>query len=178
MWFLFLISRLTFGSFSSPILRLDLLDKLTQLEVLKVRSVSGFTLDDGLQAFSQLKELKFLVICTYFPIQRYDCSKFYLESLEIGDCVEWTEAGDYEAVGQLSHLKHLRLEQGPQTSVLQHLESSLKEMPNLQHLEFVNFTIDAPLDALQFSGLKRLLVIPCYSAEVKIFKLYYVKKLE
>ena len=95
----------------------------------------------------------------------------HLESLEIGDCVEWTEASDYEAVGQLSHLKHLRLEQGPQTSVLQHLESSLKGMPNLQHLEFVNFTIDAPLDALQFSGLKRLLVIPCYSAEVKIFKL-------
>ncbi len=91
----------------------------------------------------------------------------HLESLEIGDCVEWTEASDYEVVGQLTHLKHLRLEQGPPTSVLQHLENSLNGMSNLQHLELVNFTIGAPLEALQLSGLKRLLVIPCYSTEVE-----------
>lgn len=87
----------------------------------------------------------------------------HLESLEIGDCLEWTEASDYEVVGQLSHLKHLRMEQGPHSGVLQHLEHSLSGIPHLQHLEIVNFHINFPIGSMQISSLKRLLIIPSYS---------------
>ena len=47
--------------FSSTKLRLELLGNLNQLEVLKIRSVSSMTLDDGLEAFAKLKQLRFLV---------------------------------------------------------------------------------------------------------------------
>jgi hypothetical protein len=87
----------------------------------------------------------------------------HLESLEIGDCLEWTEASDYEVVGQLSHLKHLRMEQGPLSGVVQHLEHSLKEIHHLQHLELVNFHVDLPIGSMNLNSLKRLLIIPCYS---------------
>lgn len=53
------MSLLIFGS--SPHLRLEALGGLNRLEVLKIRSVSGTFLDDGLSTFSQLKELKALV---------------------------------------------------------------------------------------------------------------------
>lgn len=92
----------------------------------------------------------------------------HLESLEVGDCVEWTAASDYQVLGQLSHLKHLRLEQGPSANVVQHLEAPLADMSNLQHLELVNFTITAPLENVKLAGLKRLLIIPSYSVEVTI----------
>lgn len=89
-----------------------------------------------------------------------------LESLEIGDCTEWTVASDYECLGQLTQLKHLRLEQGPHKGVLQHLETTLSTMSSLQNLELINFTIDAHLESLKLNGLKRLLIIPYYSEEV------------
>lgn len=91
-----------------------------------------------------------------------------LESLEIGDCVQWTEPADYEMLGKLTHLRHLRLEKGPAENVLHHLEASLSSiMGSLQHLELVNFTVDAPLATLTLAGLKRLLIIPRYKSEVR-----------
>lgn len=189
------------SSTSSPTLRLELLGNLSHLEVLKIRSISRIILDEGLQSFSKLKELKFLVsfplwfvnerkrtifLCVFefnngrmflfqnlTTVSNLKSSALchltelpHLESLEIGDCAEWTEASDYEMLGQLSRVKHLRLEQGPPTSVLQHLEHSLNGMSSLQHLELISFTIDAPLTDLRLSNIKRLLVIPCYTTEV------------
>lgn len=154
---------------SSPTLRLELLGNLSHLEVLKIRSISRIILDEGLQSFSKLKELKFLNLTTVSNLKSSALCHLtelpHLESLEIGDCAEWTEASDYEMLGQLSRVKHLRLEQGPPTSVLQHLEHSLNGMSSLQHLELISFTIDAPLTDLRLSNIKRLLVIPCYTTE-------------
>lgn len=89
-----------------------------------------------------------------------------LETLELGDCTEWTNSEDYRNLARLGHLKHLRLEHGPETDALQHLEASLGCLSNLQQLELVNFTIDAPISSLQLAGLKRFLIIPNYSLEV------------
>merc|ERR1712071_338180 len=88
-----------------------------------------------------------------------------LETLEMGDCSEWTEESHYEILGQLSHLRHLRLEQGPPSASVLNYLTSLNQITSLQDLELINFTVNAPLDQLQLSGLKRLLIVPRYSEE-------------
>lgn len=92
-----------------------------------------------------------------------------LESLEIGNCVSWSSATDYEMLGKLQHLRHLRIEQGPPVCILQYLETSFSGLCHLQHLEIVNFIVDTRIDDLKLSNLKRLLIIPKYSKEVRIF---------
>ncbi len=102
----------------------------------------------------------------------------HLESFELGDCSHWVEESDYQSLGELQQLRHLRLEQGPIPCVLQYLENALGRMPNLQHVELVNFTMSTPMDILKSqTGLKRLLIIPRYSAEVYfiIFPLFVVR---
>lgn len=89
-----------------------------------------------------------------------------LETLEIGDCVNWSAAADYEILEKLLHLRHLRIEQGPSVCILQHLETSLSRLSNLQHLEIINFKVDSPIEEFRLSNLKRLLIIPKYSSEV------------
>lgn len=89
-----------------------------------------------------------------------------LESLEIGNCVTWSSATDYEVLSKLQHLRHLRIEQGPPVCILQHLESSLSGLCNLQHLEIANFIVDAAIEEFKGKNLKRLLIIPIYSNEV------------
>jgi len=94
----------------------------------------------------------------------------------MGDCSEWTEESDYEILGRLSHLRHLRLEQGPATTSVLNYLTSLNQITGLQHLELINFTVNAPLDQFQLSGLKRLLVVPRYAEEVGItfLELYFL----
>ena len=94
-----------------------------------------------------------------------------LESLEVGDCAGWTDAGHYAPLGKLARLKHLRMEQGPSGDVWRHLEAAIRDRPLLHHLELINFNTDQPLDGVQLAGLKRLLIIPIYSPEV-IFEFF------
>jgi hypothetical protein len=69
-----------------------------------------------------------------------------LESLDIGDCVGWTEESDYRVLGRLSHLHHLRLEQGPpEHCVLNHL-TSLNLPSYFSHLELINFNMNMPME--------------------------------
>ena len=89
-----------------------------------------------------------------------------LESLEIGHCVSWSSAADYEMLSKLQHLRHLRIEQGPSVGILQYLEASLSGLCHLQHLEIVNFTVDTQIQEFKLTNLKRLLMIPKYSNEV------------
>ena len=88
-----------------------------------------------------------------------------LESLDIGDCVTWTRESDYQVLAQLRHLRHLRLEQGPSESVFHHL-ASLEQMPTLNHLELVNFTMNTSMERWSHIALRRLLIIPRYSPAV------------
>ena len=89
-----------------------------------------------------------------------------LENLELGDCSEWTGESHYEILSQLSHLRHLRLEHGPPAANVLNYLTSLNQITGLQDLELINFTVNAPLDQLQLSGLKRLLIVPRYAEEV------------
>lgn len=154
---------------SSSNIRFGPLSNLTQLEELKIRAVSKLTIDDGLEAFSHLKNLKSLSITTLSGLKSTEldhlASLEKLENLEMGDCNEWTEESDYEILGRLSHLRHLRLEQGPATTSVLNYLTSLNQITGLQHLELINFTVNAPLDQFQLSGLKRLLVVPRYAEE-------------
>lgn len=96
-----------------------------------------------------------------------------LEYLEVGDCSQWLEEADYCNLGQLPHVRHLRLEQGPCSSVIAYLDSALGAITSLQHVELVTFVFDAPMERLKASGLKRLLVIPRYTTEVSLILLTY-----
>ena len=51
--------------FSSSSIRLELLNRLKDLEELKIRSVSGLALEHGLQVFSHLHKLKTLVFLNF-----------------------------------------------------------------------------------------------------------------
>jgi hypothetical protein len=78
-----------------------------------------------------------------------------LESLDIGDCVELTEESDYRVLGRLSHLHHLRLEQGPpEHCVLNHL-TSLNLPSYFSHLELINFNMNMPMEQFNLPVLKR-----------------------
>jgi len=195
--------------FSSSSIRLELLNRLNDLGELKIRSVSGLALEHGLQVFSHLHKLKTLVLFNfpdyYFQFFLSIFVFFFqslttltnlpsselshldnltqLESLEIGHCVSWSSAADYEMLSKLQHLRHLRIEQGPSVGILQYLEASLSGLCHLQHLEIVNFTFDTQIQELKLTNLKRLLIIPKYSNEVittfsvRIFKLRNFRKL-
>jgi len=58
-----------FTLLSSSSIRLELLNRLNDLEELKIRSVSGLTLQHGLQVFSHLHKLKTLVQYFFFKFQ-------------------------------------------------------------------------------------------------------------
>ena len=179
---------------SSPSIKMDMLSGLSQLEELKIRATSGLSLQDGLRSFVNLKQLKSLVrdlfdntldgllvivfgmlqnLTTLSDLKSSDLEHLIdlpsLESLDIGDCVGWTEESDYRVLGRLSHLHHLRLEQGPpEHCVLNHL-TSLNLPSNFSHLELINFNMNMPMEQFNLPALKRLLLIPHYSEEVRFF---------
>lgn len=154
---------------SSSNIGFEHLSNLTQLEELKVRAVSKMMVDGGLEAFSHLKNLKSLSLTTLSNLKADEVKHLVdlpqLENLEIGDCVEWTEEGHYEMLSRLCHLRHLRLEHGPTSASVLNYLTSLDRIKGLQHLELINFTVNAPLHHFQLDGLKRLLVVPRYSQE-------------
>lgn len=111
------------------------------------------------QSLTTINELKSSELQYFAELPR-------LENLELGDCSHWTNSEDYRHLARLGHLRHLRLEHGPETGALQHLEASIGCLAHLEQLELVCFSIDAPISSLQLASLKRFLIIPTYSLEV------------
>lgn len=90
-----------------------------------------------------------------------------LESLELGDCTEFTAPFARSVLIKLKHLQRLRLEKGQEKCCTFEILDAIIRLPKLSQLELINFDIKAGFDARigLCKNLRRLLLIPTYISQ-------------
>ncbi|XP_014664629.1 PREDICTED: uncharacterized protein LOC106806958 [Priapulus caudatus] len=122
--------------------------KLRSLQELTLRGLGGIRVAEesscgGLKNLTCLKRLHTLSMTTLQEVPKEEfqflAGMDSLVTLELGDCKTWNKE-TYAHLGQLSGLRHLRLEHGgtvPDTG----LADAIANMTRLEHLELIMFTV-------------------------------------
>ncbi|XP_063238747.1 uncharacterized protein LOC134540142 isoform X2 [Bacillus rossius redtenbacheri] len=142
---------------------------LEHLEELRLKSLSGITLESSLGVLSQLSSLKHLALTTFRNLGQQGVEVIgqleSLELLELGEVNNLAATFPAESLACLGKLRRLRLEkvQGPDTLTFNYLETA-RSLAQLTQLELVNFDVKPGFDSILASctNIRKLLIIPTY----------------
>lgn len=146
-------------------------NKLIQLTELRLKAVSASIAIENLNALKKLTKLRHLSLTA---MEGIDVSNFdtigtltALESLELGDCTEFTAPFARGVLIKLKQLQRLRLEKGQDKCCTFEILDAITRLPKLSQLELINFDIKAGFDARigLCKNLRRLLLIPTYISQ-------------
>lgn len=152
-------------------LSLDSLASLNNLKELRLKSPSGLILTSGISPLNRMDKIKHLSLTSVKDLFKQDLAVIAtlvnLESLEIGECVDFTENFGTNVLRRLEKLEKLRLEKGQGSCHTFEMLASIKDMPQLEQLELVNFDIKPGFDIAlgNCSNIKKLLIIPTYISQ-------------
>lgn len=152
-------------------LSLDTLSSLKHLKELRLKSPSGLILTSGIKSLNKMDSLKHLSLTSVKDLFKQDltiiATLVNLESLEIGECVDFPENFGTNVLSKLTKLEKLRLEKGQASCHTFEMLASIKDMSHLEQLELVNFDIKPGFDIAlgSCSNIKKLLIIPTYISQ-------------
>nr|XP_032524199.1 uncharacterized protein LOC116775407 [Danaus plexippus plexippus] len=159
---------------SAPAIRDARLDpaplaRLTRLELLRLKSLTGLSLTRDLRPLAGLSRLQHLSLTSIKELGWCACEVVgqleQLESLELGEC---SFGGSFAtALGKLVKLRKLRLERGVAHCAAPALLRALAALPKLTRLELVNFDVKVGFDdaLAECKNIQRLLIIPTYVSQ-------------
>lgn len=150
---------------------LDPFKNLLNLKELKLKSTAGLNLTSDLTALKELKNLKHLSLTSIKDLNKLNIDVIAdlknLESLDLGECTDFSNTFGTDILDKLENLEKLRLEKGQGACATFEILDAVKRMPHLEQLELVNFDIKYGFDKAlgACTNIKKLLIIPTYISQ-------------
>lgn len=151
-------------------LKLTTISDRNKLTEFRLKSLNVFSID-SLSPLRHLVDLRHLSLTSVKELGKKEIEVIgnldALETLELGECSEFSNDFSIDVLSNLSNLERLRLEKGQDQCCLFDILDTIAKMPNLAQLELVNFDIKTGFDVHlpKCSNLKRLLIIPTYISQ-------------
>lgn len=151
-------------------LNINNLNNLKQLTELRLKCANLLEIEN-LQPLKELTELKHLSLTSVkeLGLKGYEAFGYLtnLESLELGECAEFSSKFASEVLIKLQKLEKLRLERGQDQCSTFDILDAIPQLKNLIQLELVNFDVKSGFDTRleQCTNIKRLLLIPTYISQ-------------
>ncbi|EFA01707.1 uncharacterized protein LOC664527 isoform X2 [Tribolium castaneum] len=150
---------------------LDTLSSLKNLKELRLKSPCGLTLSSDITSLKELTSLTHLSLTSIKDLNKMSLSVIAalknLESLDLGECNDFPDTFGAEILMKLTKLEKLRLEKGQGDCHTTEILEAVRQMPDLEQLELVNFDIKSGFDVAlgACSNIKKLLLIPTYISQ-------------
>ncbi|XP_015117956.1 uncharacterized protein LOC107041748 isoform X2 [Diachasma alloeum] len=152
-------------------LNIESLGNVKHLKELKLKAISGMSLQED---FSPLGELKHLTQLNLTSVKELGKKKIEvlgtltsLETLELGECSDFPDRFGTDVLLKLTNLERLRLEKGQGSCCTFDILEGVSKLGNLRQLELVNFDVKNGFDKClaNCKNIKRLLIIPTYISQ-------------
>lgn len=145
-------------------------NRLSQLTELRFKAVSALEIS-SLTPLQHMQKLKHLSLTSIKGLnaERFSAlgSLTTLETLELGECCDFTREFATEVLANLVCLERLRLEKGQEKCSTFDILDTISRLPKMAHLELVNFDVKSGFDSriAHCKNLKRLMLIPTYISQ-------------
>ncbi|XP_014296375.1 uncharacterized protein LOC103578182 isoform X2 [Microplitis demolitor] len=152
-------------------LNLEDIGNLKSCEELRLKAITGMSLHGDLTPLQNLTQLSHLSLTSVKELgkKKIDilASLVNLESLELGECSDFSSKFGTAVLCKLTKLERLRLEKGQGTCCTFDILKGVAKLDKLHQLELVNFDVKNGFDKhlANCKNIKRLLIIPTYISQ-------------
>ncbi|XP_020299723.1 uncharacterized protein LOC109863693 isoform X2 [Pseudomyrmex gracilis] len=152
-------------------LNLESVGNLKQCQELRLKAISGMSLQQDLTPLQELKQLTQLSLTSVRELgkKKIDIIQALtnLETLELGECSDFPDKFGTNVLIKLNKLERLRLEKGQGSCCTFNILEGVSKLENLSQMELVNFDVKNGFDKClaNCKNIKRLLIIPTYISQ-------------
>ncbi|XP_077281675.1 uncharacterized protein LOC143908158 isoform X2 [Temnothorax americanus] len=152
-------------------LTLESIGNLSQCQELRLKAITGMSLQQDLTPLQDLKHLTQLSLTSVKELgkKKIDViqSLTNLETLELGECSDFPDKFGTTVLINLNKLERLRLEKGQGSCCTFDILEGVARLENLSQMELVNFDVKNGFDKClaNCKNIKRLLIIPTYISQ-------------
>ncbi|XP_033331741.2 uncharacterized protein LOC117223527 isoform X1 [Megalopta genalis] len=152
-------------------LNLESVGNLKRCQELRLKAISGMSLQEDLTPLQELTHLSQLSLTSVKELgkKRIDIIQNLqnLETLELGECSDFPDKFGTTVLIKLQKLERLRLEKGQGSCCTFDILEGVSKLQNLSQMELVNFDVKNGFDKClaNCKNIKRLLIIPTYISQ-------------
>lgn len=152
-------------------LNLESVGNLKRCQELRLKAISGMSLQEDLTPLQELTQLTQLSLTSVKELgkKRIDILQALvnLETLELGECSDFPDKFGTTVLIKLQKLERLRLEKGQGSCCTFDILDGVSKLQNLSQMELVNFDVKNGFDKClaNCKNIKRLLIIPTYISQ-------------
>ncbi|CAK9801388.1 F-box/LRR-repeat protein 7 [Anthophora quadrimaculata] len=152
-------------------LNLESIGNLKRCQELRLKAISGMSLQEDLTPLQELTQLTQLSLTSVKELgkKRIDIIQALvnLEALELGECSDFPDKFGTTVLIKLQKLERLRLEKGQGSCCTFDILDGVSKLRNLSQMELVNFDVKNGFDKClaNCKNIKRLLIIPTYISQ-------------
>ncbi|KOC60343.1 F-box/LRR-repeat protein 7 [Habropoda laboriosa] len=152
-------------------LNLESVGNLKRCQELRLKAISGMSLQEDLTPLQELTQLTQLSLTSVKELgkKRIDIIQALvnLEALELGECSDFPDKFGTTVLIKLQKLERLRLEKGQGLCCTFDILDGVSKLQNLSQMELVNFDVKNGFDKClaNCKNIKRLLIIPTYISQ-------------
>ncbi|KAF7413671.1 hypothetical protein HZH68_002160 [Vespula germanica] len=152
-------------------LNLQSVGNLKHCQELRLKAISGMSLQEDLTSLQELTQLTQLSLTSIKELgkKKIDIIQtlINLESLELGECSDFPDKFGTSVLIKLQKLERLRLEKGQGSCCTFDILEGVSKLGNLNQMELVNFDVKNGFDKClaNCKNIKRLLIIPTYISQ-------------
>ncbi|XP_076638788.1 uncharacterized protein LOC143350607 isoform X1 [Colletes latitarsis] len=152
-------------------LNLESVGNLKRCQELRLKAISGMSLQEDLTPLQELVQLTQLSLTSVKDLgkKRIDIIQtlINLEALELGECSDFPDKFGTTVLIKLQKLERVRLEKGQGSCCTFDILDGVSKLQNLSQMELVNFDVKNGFDKClaNCKNIKRLLIIPTYISQ-------------
>ncbi|XP_011689685.1 PREDICTED: uncharacterized protein LOC105451120 isoform X2 [Wasmannia auropunctata] len=158
-------------SIKCEFLTLESIGNLSRCQELRLKAISGMSLQQDLTPLQDLKHLTQLSLTSVKELGKKKIDVIQtltnLETLELGECSDFPDKFGTTVLINLNKLERLRLEKGQGSCCTFDILEGVSKLENLSQMELVNFDVKNGFDKClaNCKNIKRLLIIPTYISQ-------------
>ncbi|XP_015438434.1 PREDICTED: uncharacterized protein LOC107193494 isoform X1 [Dufourea novaeangliae] len=152
-------------------LNLESVGNLKRCQELRLKAISGMSLQEDLTPLQELTQLSQLSLTSVKELGKKKIEIIQnlsnLETLELGECSDFPDKFGTTVLIKLQKLERLRLEKGQGSCCTFDILEGVSKLQNLSQMELVNFDVKNGFDKClaNCKNIKRLLIIPTYISQ-------------
>ncbi|XP_026827510.1 uncharacterized protein LOC105280084 isoform X2 [Ooceraea biroi] len=152
-------------------LNLESVGNLKRCQELRLKAISGMSLQQNLTPLQELTQLTQLSLTSVKELGKKKIDVIQtltnLETLELGECSDFPDKFGTTVLMKLNKLERLRLEKGQGSCCTFDILEGVSRLENLNQMELVNFDVKNGFDKClaNCKNIKRLLIIPTYISQ-------------
>ncbi|KAL0120166.1 hypothetical protein PUN28_008074 [Cardiocondyla obscurior] len=152
-------------------LTLESIGNLSRCQELRLKAITGMSLQQDLTPLKNLKHLTQLSLTSVKELGKKKIEVIQtltnLETLELGECSDFSDKFGTTVLIKLNKLERLRLEKGQGSCCTFDILEGVSKLENLSQMELVNFDVKNGFDKCLAicKNIKRLLIIPTYISQ-------------